>query len=95
MSQGGIIAQLEVFSAWDIEGFAQGQEGLGLFDGIDAQVGFQIQVRLEHVHRVAGFFRDNLQDLVIDIRFACRRGQRLNLGGLRRRHSGWLRGQAR
>ena len=65
-----------------------GKECLGLFDGVDAEVGFHIQIKVEHLLRIAGLLGDDGQDFVGDWidgrRLAddrCRR--RFTDGGLR------------
>ncbi len=65
-TQRRVIAQLQVVAARDIEGVADGLEGLGLLDGVDAQVGFHVQVKLQHLQRVAGLGGHDLQHLVSD-----------------------------
>jgi hypothetical protein len=39
-----VVAQVEVIAARNVEGLAQGDEGLGLLDSVDAQVGLQVEV---------------------------------------------------
>ena len=57
-----VVAQLHVVAAGDVEGLADGQEGLGLLDGVNAQVGLHVEVKVEHVLRVAGLLGDDLED---------------------------------
>jgi hypothetical protein len=52
MGQSGIIAQLDVLVARDAVGPADGGEQLGLLDGVDAEIGFQIQFQVQHFFRV-------------------------------------------
>ena len=60
------IAQLEIRIARDVEGRAHRGEHLRLFHGVDAEVGFQVEIQVQHVHRVAGLLGDNRQHLVLD-----------------------------
>ena len=62
VAQGGVVAQLEVVVAVDAVALADGGEHLGLFDGVDAEVGFEVEVGVEHVGRVAGLLGDDRQD---------------------------------
>jgi hypothetical protein len=64
--EGGEVAQLHVFIAWDVVGSADGGEHLRLLDGIDSEVGFEIEVKVEHVDWVACFFGDDCEDLLFD-----------------------------
>ena len=41
--------------------FLDGGENLHPLDGIDAQVGIQPHVQLEHLHRIAGLLADHRQ----------------------------------
>ena len=52
--EGGVVAQLERVVAFDVVGLADGGEHLGLLDGVDAEVGFEVEVEVEQVGRVAG-----------------------------------------
>ena len=61
--QGGVIAQADTLLQRDVERLAHRREGLGLFDGIDAQVGFEVEVEFEHVLWIAGLGGDEGQDL--------------------------------
>jgi hypothetical protein len=54
VGQGGELAQCQVVVAFDAEPVADGGEDLGLFDGVDSEVGFQVQVEVEQLGRVAG-----------------------------------------
>ncbi len=58
-TQRRVIAQLQVVAARDVESVADSLEGLGLLDGVNAQVGFHVQVEVEHLQRVAGLLGDN------------------------------------
>jgi hypothetical protein len=63
-AEGRVVAQLQVVAAGDVERVADGLERLGLLDRVDAQVGFHVQVEVEHLQRVAGLLGDNAQHLV-------------------------------
>ena len=62
MAQGGVVAELEGVVAGDAVALADGGEHLGLLDGVDAEVGFEVEVGVEHVGRVAGLRGDDLED---------------------------------
>ena len=49
-----IVAQLAVLVARDVVDLADGGEHLRLLDGVDAEIGFQIEVEVQHVFRIAG-----------------------------------------
>ena len=53
------VAQLERVLARDVVGLAHGGEGLGLLHGVDAEVGLEVEVEVEHVRRVAGLLGDD------------------------------------
>ena len=42
--EGGEVAELEGVVAFDVVAFADGGEDFGLFDGVDAEVGFEVEV---------------------------------------------------
>jgi hypothetical protein len=44
-----VVAQVQVLLQRDVEGLADGLEGLGLLHRVDAQVGFHVQVQLQHL----------------------------------------------
>ena len=56
----GKSRSLQVVVAVDAEAGADGGEDLGLLDGVDAQVGFQVEVEVEQLGRVAGHLGDDL-----------------------------------
>ncbi len=64
--QGRVVAQLQVVATRDVECLPDGQEGLGLFDRVDAEVGFHVQIEVEHLLWIAGLFGDDGQYLVGD-----------------------------
>ncbi len=76
--QGGVVAQLEVLLHRNVEGRADGGEGLRLLDSVDAQVGLQVQVQLQHVLGVAGLLGDDAQNRRLDCISPGRGCQRLN-----------------
>ena len=72
MGEGGEVAELQVGVAFDAEVFADGREEFGLFDGVDAEVGFEVEVGVEHVGRVAGLVGDQCQHGRVDVLgFGC------------------------
>jgi hypothetical protein len=62
------VAQAELVVARDVVGGADGGEGLGLLDGVDAEVGLQVELHVEHVARIAGLVGDDGQDRLSDAR---------------------------
>ena len=81
VAQGGVVAQAEVVVAGDAVALADGGEHLGLFDGVDAEVGFEVEVGVEHVGGVAGLGGDDLQDRGGDVRQPRGRGVRRSGSG--------------
>ncbi len=77
--EGGVVAEFEVVVAGDVPGFADGGEDFGLLDGVDAQVGFEVEVGVQEVGGVAGLLGDDGQDAVED-RVAARGGGGRSLG---------------
>ena len=105
-TEGRIVAQLQVVAARDVEGAADGLEGLGLLDRVNAQVGFHVEVKVEHLQRIAGLLSHDGQHLVHDrvggrsgSRYRLRHGHRLgrghNLWRLRRGRDDGLRNRLR
>ena len=102
VSNGGVVAQFDLIVTGDAVGFTDRRKYFRLLDRVDTQVGFEIQIQIEHVDGIAGFLGDQRQDPLLH-RFAgygsfwlwCRRdSNRLNLrarlGGYTRRRS-WCR----
>ena len=56
--EGRVVAQFQRVVAGDPVGLADLGEQFGLFDGVDAQVGFQVEVQVEQFGRVAGLLGD-------------------------------------
>jgi hypothetical protein len=56
------VTQLQLVVARDVVGLAHGREGLRLLHGVDAEVGLEVEVDVEHVGRVAGLLGDDAQD---------------------------------
>ncbi|MEI2825285.1 MAG: hypothetical protein V9F04_02005 [Dermatophilaceae bacterium] len=63
MAQGREVAQFHGVVAFDLVVLADGGEDFGLFDGVDAEVGFEVKVGVEQVGRVAGQTGDDLGHL--------------------------------
>ena len=59
---GRVVAELELVVAGDGVFLADGGEQFGLFDGVDAEVGFEVEVGGEHLGGVAGLFGDEGDD---------------------------------
>lgn len=55
MGKGGILAELAIFVTRNAVDFADGGEHLGLLDRVDAKIGFEVKIEVEHVGGVAGF----------------------------------------
>ena len=70
-----VVAQLAVLVARDVVDLADGGEHLRLLDGVDAEVGFEVEVQIQHVFRIAGLLRHQGQNAFFD-RLAF--GDRLN-----------------
>ena len=71
VGEGGVVAELELVVAFDAEAFADEGEDLGLFDGVDAEVGFEVEVEVEHVGGVAGLVGHHGEDLGLDVQVAA------------------------
>ena len=56
------LPQLQVVVAHEVPLGADGGEDLGLLDGVDAEVGLEVEVRAEEVGGVAGHLGDDLGD---------------------------------
>ena len=52
VSQGGEVAQLEILVARNVVRRSHGREHLCLFDGVDAEVCFEVEIQIQHVFRV-------------------------------------------
>ncbi len=63
MRQRRKVAELHVFVAGDVVGGTHCGEHFCLLDGVDAEVGFEIEVQVQHVFRIASLLGDNLEDL--------------------------------
>ena len=60
------LAQLQVLIALDAVGGADRREHFGLLDGIDTEVGLEVQVHLQHVRRITGLLGHQLDDFPLD-----------------------------
>ena len=76
--QGGELAQLEGVVAFEVPVGADGGEDLGLLDGVDAEVGLEVEIGVEQVGGVAGHLGDDAGDDVEDrvARRSARRRER-------------------
>ena len=74
------IAQLEVRVARDVVRLADGGEHLGLLHGVDAEVGFEVEIQIEHVLRIAGLLDDDVEDLAGSRPVGTRRRARYRRG---------------
>ena len=50
---------MQVLVAFDAEAFTHGGEDFGLFDGVDAEVSFEVQVKVQQFGGIAGHLRDD------------------------------------
>ena len=82
VGEGGVVAELELVVAFDAEAFADLGEDLGLLDGVDAEVGFEVEVEVEHVGGVAGLVGHHGEHLGLDVQVAAGRAA-AGCGGLR------------
>ena len=74
---GRVVAEFEFVVVVDAVFLADGGEQFGLFDGVDAEVGFEVEVDGEHLGRVAGLFGDEGDDACGDrVDRRCRRLRR-------------------
>ena len=76
VGEGGVVAEFELVVAFDAVVLADGGEHFGLFDGVDAEVGFEVEVEGEHVGRVAGLVGDQGEDVGFDVSVGRRPGLR-------------------
>ena len=88
VGEGGVVAESEGFVAFDAVGLADGGEHFGLLDGVDAEVGFEVEVEVQQVRGVAGLFGHHGEHRCLhvvarwvgDRRLGRRRGRRRGLG---------------
>ena len=76
--EGRVVAQLQAVVAGDPVGLADRREHLGLLDGVDPEVGLEVEVQVEQVGRVAGLLGDDREDAGGDLLLA---GWGRRLGG--------------
>jgi hypothetical protein len=62
--EGWEFSQLELIVAGNVVGLTHRGKGLGLLDGVDPEIGFEIELQIEHVGRVSGLLGDDGQDLL-------------------------------
>ncbi len=62
MRERGIVTELAVLIAGNAIDFTDRGEHFGLLDGVDAEVGFEIKIQIEHVLRVSGFLDHQRED---------------------------------
>ena len=61
------VAQLEILVARNVVDLADGSEHLRLLDGVDAEVGFQIEIEIQHVLGIAGLLDHECQDALLHV----------------------------
>ncbi len=81
MRQRGKFAQLQGLIAWNVVRSAHRGEHLGLFHRIDPEIGLQVEIQIQHVFRIAGFLRHDLQNLLPDGIVGDCRNRRLSRNG--------------
>jgi hypothetical protein len=64
VAQGRIVAELALLVAGDAPLLADGGEELRLLHGVDAEVGLEVEVEVQHVRRIACLLGDEGEDLV-------------------------------
>ena len=62
VSQRRIVAQLAVLIARDVVDLADGGEHFRLLDGVNAEIGFEIQIQVQHVSGIAGLLDCQVQN---------------------------------
>ena len=67
MVEGRVVAQLERVVALDPVGLADRGEDLGLLDGVDPEVGLEVELHVEQVGRIAGLLGDDRQHPLLDL----------------------------
>ena len=60
--QSRVVAQLAVLVARNVVDLADGGEHLRLFDGVNPEVGFEIEIQIQHVFRIAGLLHHQGQN---------------------------------
>ena len=91
MADSRIIFQLDAFLLGNTVMFAHSGKQFGLFDGVNAQIGFHIQIQIQHIFRIAGLFGHHSHNFITHlgrVQFARRRFRRRL--GRRSRHRGNL-----
>ena len=63
LRQGVVIGETQVLAAGDIVVRADRGQQLSLLDRVDPQVGFQVEICIQHFRRVAGFFAHRRQHI--------------------------------
>ena len=66
VGQGREVAQLQILVARNVVRRSHRREHLRLFDGVDAEVGFEIEVQVQHVFRIAGLLGHDLQHFLLN-----------------------------
>src|SRR5579862_6050588 len=60
------VAKLQVLFARDVVRRPDRGKHLRLFDGIDTQIGLEIEIEVEHLLRVTGLFGNDVEYLLLD-----------------------------
>ena len=66
MRQGWKITQLHGFVARNVICGSHGGKHLRLFHRIDTQICFQVEVQIQNVFRISGFFSHDLENHLLD-----------------------------
>src|SRR5271157_2285389 len=62
MRQSWVVAQLTVLVARDVVDLADGREHFRLLDSVNPEVGFEVEVQVQHVFGIAGLFHHQFQN---------------------------------
>ena len=81
-AQCAMVAQSEVRIMLQTEVLPHARDDVGELDGVDAEVGFEIEVHVQRLDRPAGLASDDLEDVALDRRRAVLHG--VAHGGCRR-----------
>ena len=76
MSQGRKVAQFQIVVARNVVGRPDGREHFRLLDRVDPEIGFKIQIEIQHVGWIAGFLGNDLHDLHLHVIHRTNRGSR-------------------
>ncbi len=64
--QCGIVSQFAILVAWNAVDLADGREHFRLFDGVNPEIGFEIEIQVQHVFRIAGLLHHQCENAFLD-----------------------------